>query len=126
MARKKKTAQKTAAKTAKKAKPAKPPAPPEEPEEPEDTPPDVVTTDDLINYQLNHHCNKPGCVGRMGDLIPVTEENAQWLDARNGGQRVDVEFVEEQTTATASVVDDDADAIDVDEEETAAQQRKRA
>lgn len=39
--------------------------------------------------KLTHHCNREGCVGKIGDIIEVTSEQAKFLFARGGAELAD-------------------------------------
>jgi hypothetical protein len=43
----------------------------------------------MPKIKLNHECHKPGCVGGPGDVIEVTQENAEFLLAHKGAVMVD-------------------------------------
>lgn len=42
----------------------------------------------MATVQLTHHCNKPGCEGRIGDVIEVSAKDAAYLLDRGGAKRV--------------------------------------
>lgn len=42
-----------------------------------------------VLVKLNHICHKPGCEGRDGDVISVSEEDAAYLIGRGGAARCD-------------------------------------
>ena len=41
-----------------------------------------------MQVRLTHHCRKPGCVGNIGDVIEVSESDADYLFDRNGAVRI--------------------------------------
>ena len=46
------------------------------------------TTGNVL-VKLNHICHKPGCEGRDGDVISVSEADAAFLIGRGGAARCD-------------------------------------
>lgn len=42
-----------------------------------------------MKFRLNHYCNKPGCIGKPGQVIDVSEENAAYLASVGGGKRIE-------------------------------------
>ena len=41
-----------------------------------------------MKIRLNHDCDKPGCKGMPGEVIEVTQANANWLLEHKGGELV--------------------------------------
>lgn len=42
----------------------------------------------MIQFRLNHTCNRVGCEGHKGQVVSISEADAQWLEAHGGGSRV--------------------------------------
>lgn len=43
----------------------------------------------MPKVKLTHHCCKPGCEGQIGDVLQVSDEDAEFLQSRGGGVLVE-------------------------------------
>lgn len=43
----------------------------------------------MVEFRLNHFCNRAGCSGEPGQVIQISEEQALHLEDLGGGRRVE-------------------------------------
>lgn len=56
----------------------------------------------MVQFRLNHYCNRKGAVGKPGEVVDVSDEVANLMQAQGGGRRIESAVADGPTeTATA-------------------------